>query len=546
MSPIARLLRARPRLFLLCVVMAGLPGCAQQWSAIRVPFRRPEPCLFPETVALPELLAHINMSRSPLHAWKSMDCSVTIPGPGGLPLRLSAAVSAQAPERFRLMVSSLKGVEADLGSNAEQVWFWIPTFRPEIITASQARTDVMLDAFGLPMQPNWILEILGIGEIHAENLELRRHGPGTNRLSLVELKALQDGRLLEHHIIIDTCRGHIVEHQLIDTRGQLLARAELSHYRLVDGLELAHRLRLHWPLVQQEITLNLREIVVNPADLNEKVWEFPAKTGTPVRDLGAHVRSPTTQEPPPFADEPFGEEQAPAFAEEASGTVAEVAWERPIERRRPEVGSTNRTADASPAVDNPFETRPQEPEAAPPFEQPPAFEEPSRSAVNDPPLSTVGEQPTGNPFEDAPPQAATELEPPRFAGDPVPFEDAPPFEELDAAMTADETPFAGLAGTDPEAQPIPQIPIEVRMAGAETPTHNPPPQEAQPGVVRLGSLQNTPPAESKRLPEINPWTPPPTRRRSESPGIVRINDLGNRRPSPRATEMSEPDWARDR
>ena len=111
------------RLALLLVLLAFVPGCFRKWG--RPTFRRQPTCVFNENVSKDELIAHLNRYHSQVTAWRCTDASVKVPGPGGVKVPLSANLAVQYPKNIRMRAKSLRGDEADIGSNQERFWFWM-------------------------------------------------------------------------------------------------------------------------------------------------------------------------------------------------------------------------------------------------------------------------------------------------------------------------------------------------------------------------------------------------------------------------------------
>src|SRR3989304_1249897 len=121
------------------------------------------PRVLPPSPTLDQLIQTVNRNNSQIQSFYTD--SATLSGQGFPSLRASLAFGR--PRFFRLHATSgLTGPEVDLGSNPDIFWFWVRRSDPPAIyycrhdqfAASPAR-------FSIPVQPDWLIEALGITEI---------------------------------------------------------------------------------------------------------------------------------------------------------------------------------------------------------------------------------------------------------------------------------------------------------------------------------------------------------------------------------------------
>ena len=264
-------------------------GCLPGWMQSRLPLERPQPCVLPENVSKQELVAHLNHNRQQLRSWRSTDVSIQAVGAG--PMRLGASLAVESPRRFRLIAKSLRGVEADLGSNQDRFWYWMRADgTPYIFTAHHRDTDLVQRQLEIPFQPEWLMEALGVVPLQAEDFEIQRHGLGDNRVSLVSTQSSAEGLSLYREMIVDTCRGWVIEHGLYDADRQPLARAVMSEYALHDGILMPHRVELSFPRNGQSLVLRIGDVELNPQQMESLMWEFPRIPDHRPLDIGQQIR----------------------------------------------------------------------------------------------------------------------------------------------------------------------------------------------------------------------------------------------------------------
>jgi len=279
----ARFQRCLPVLSLCCA------GCLPGWMQSRKPLERPQPCVLAENISKQQLVAHLNHNRQRLQSWRSTDVSIQAVGAG--PMRLGASLAVESPRHFRLIAKSLRGVEADLGSNRDRFWYWMRADgTPYIFTADHRDADLVRRQLEIPFQPEWLMEALGVVPLRADDFEIQRHGLGDNRVSLVSTQSSAAGLRLYREMIVDTCRGWVIEHGLYDADRQPLARAVMSEHAVHDGIFMPHRVELTFPRNGQSLVLRIGDVEVNPEQMESLMWEFPRIPDHRPLDVGQQIR----------------------------------------------------------------------------------------------------------------------------------------------------------------------------------------------------------------------------------------------------------------
>jgi len=277
-------LRIAAVLLLLCP-LAG--GCA--WGR-RGGTEALRGCALPPSPTVEEIVDHLNTNTARISSWRCTRVSITPHGAMGMPaMKLSAVIAVEPTRNFRLMAQSLVANEVDIGSNDERYWYWIRLGEPAVITARHDAPNAA--RFPLPIQPDWIVEALGVVPLDASELTLESDQRHPHIFHLVRQRSSPQGRPVQLVTTVDCQRGVVVEHSLYDQSGRLVARAFLQEHQVdrASGAVLPHVIRLDWPQARLGLSLKLSEIEVNPV-LSPELFALPGNIGSPVVDVS---------EPPP-------------------------------------------------------------------------------------------------------------------------------------------------------------------------------------------------------------------------------------------------------
>jgi hypothetical protein len=256
-------------------------GCAWLNPA---PVYTPPP-VFTSKPTLDQIIQIVNRNSSQIQNF-STD-RATLSGPGMPSLRTS--VVFERPRRFRLRGEmGLMGPEVDLGSNEELFWIWIRRNEPKALyycrhaeyAASPARQT-------LPVEPDWLIEALGITEFDPG---LAHQGP----------YELPDGRLRVHTVIdspdgpstkvtvVDGRSGLVLEQHVYDVREQLVASAVAQSHRRdpLTGLVMPRVVDVNCPKAGLSLRIDLGNVEINrPGPGRPDVFKLPSYEGWPTVNL---------------------------------------------------------------------------------------------------------------------------------------------------------------------------------------------------------------------------------------------------------------------
>ena len=295
---------------LIVFALHGLSGCQFPWMSRA---ENIDPVLSME-ITRDQLVEHINLQHQGLDGWKSSSATMWVKMPKIVVPPLQGSIACRAPHYFRLTAENLVS-EADLGSNAERCWIWVKPGPEELATWKHHDTKLLQHAqTQLPsIDPNWLMMVLGVKPLNAEDYHLVKAPAGSSELWLIAIEDRPSGRPQRNIIKVDTVRGVVVEHRIEDSHSNVLVSARLSEHKTQDNHRIPTHVVLEFPQVRTRISLTFNKIETNPS-LPAGIWELPSR-GSTVIDIGDIVRQrmgyPLHEEssaPPEFGVPPEFEE----------------------------------------------------------------------------------------------------------------------------------------------------------------------------------------------------------------------------------------------
>ena len=207
------------------------------------------------------------------------------------------------------MPSDLTGPEVDLGSNPDLFWYWVRRAQPPAIY--YCRHDQFANSparHSIPVQPDWLIEALGVSEIDPG---LPHQGPFPlqgDRLELRTIRETPDGPVTKV-TIFDGAQGWILEQRIFNAQGTLLASAVASQHRRdpLSGLVMPGVVVVNCPSAQFSIRIDLGPVEINRLTGNTaNLWMMPQIPGTPAVDLANPNIQPVASQSPGLISVPQG------------------------------------------------------------------------------------------------------------------------------------------------------------------------------------------------------------------------------------------------
>ncbi len=283
----------RLTLLLIVVSAAFQCGCTLPGWRKPSPFSKRAPCVLQPGATKEHIVQHLNRNitggetAGGLASWRSTHVRLSLKG---MPMTLPASIAVEAPRNFRLRVSEPigRGEMVDMGSNHQEFWFWAKDGQPHnVISARHEQLSYMQQQLQIPFQPDWLMQVLGVIPIDSQAVTLRHPDPSSSLVELVSTEQSPSGQSITKVIRVDACHGIVREHALHDARGVLIARAALGdhHHDPVAGLVMPRTVQLYWPEMDQQLTLRIEQVELNPPPLPETAWLVPDKPGYPRVDI---------------------------------------------------------------------------------------------------------------------------------------------------------------------------------------------------------------------------------------------------------------------
>lgn len=273
-------MRVGRRIGLLAILAAVLAGCRADGtgSLSMLPRRGPSPPSF-------DLDGFIDEHNKNAEAIGSVEARPSINVASATPMRkmfkanLSGHLALERPRNFKLELEAEGVPKADLGSNAQEFWYWVssPDRDQKYIYWCNYRD---LDTSDLPItyQPDWIIEAMGLKPISAREVATvkveRGSESGTTRL--IFPAARDRGQPYSREMIVGNTDRHIRRLKVFSESRVLLAEAVAEDFQTFptgtagpgerESGYLPQKVRLDWRREQLVLDVALREVKVNQFD----------------------------------------------------------------------------------------------------------------------------------------------------------------------------------------------------------------------------------------------------------------------------------------
>ena len=184
-------------------------------------------------------------------------------------------LAMERPQNFKLVLE-LAGQKkvADIGSNDQEFWFWVPNERDRSIYWCNY-SDLDRTGVAVPFQPDWIVESMGLKAISSEEASQIKvkTGPEAGTSTLTFAPTRVGGEIYHRTLVVNNRDLRIKEHRILaaDNRTVVL-EAALSDYTDYDLPEtraavetcfLANSIRLDWKRERIAFDVKMKEVRIN-------------------------------------------------------------------------------------------------------------------------------------------------------------------------------------------------------------------------------------------------------------------------------------------
>jgi hypothetical protein len=214
---------------------------------------------------------------------------------------LVASMVCQKPRNFRLMGKVVNNTVVDMGSNDHEFWWWISKADPpHLYHCAYDEFKQIQGRVGLPFQPDWIIESLGMAEF-APGKPYKLVSARDNTLELVEDTYSPQGRPV--HKVTVLRRGpnqqvYVTAHHLRDEHGKNICSAVVlqSQQERSSNAVLPKKVQIDWPAEKIRLTMTLNDVRVNAALTPERtavLFTRPRLKDVPSVDLARGMDPPS-------------------------------------------------------------------------------------------------------------------------------------------------------------------------------------------------------------------------------------------------------------
>lgn len=256
--------------FLGCLV-ALMAGCeSTRWNWLK---RDPNTQLAGKPGAAPNVRAvvdYLNENAKRMRTLQVNDLDVDA-SMGAQSFNLRGRIYAEKPKNFRMKVTLFGKEEVDIGSNSREFWFWAlkNPEKHQYFCSYQDLQAGRVKAMPLPLQPEWVMEALGLGPYGpADKYKLETDG---QFLKLIETSKSPQGKAVRKVIVMHRREMKAPQPQvtafllLDDLSGQEICSAHITSTTVdrVKGVILPHRMELRVPAQQMTMKLHLDGVTVD-------------------------------------------------------------------------------------------------------------------------------------------------------------------------------------------------------------------------------------------------------------------------------------------
>jgi hypothetical protein len=251
--------------------------------------RPAHPVIFTSHPDLSQLLNHIGHTSDSIRRLSVDGVQLRIEG---APVALRSSIEYERPNRFKLTGSFMATSELNVGSNEQFLWIWGRHAPGALLYVRHDQYDQTIAHQLMPVPPSWLIEALGVLSIDPLG---QYSGPILLENGYIEIQSkwfAGRGEPLSRTLVIDPKYGFVVEQQIRDGQGRLLASSVASAHRHYPewnvSLPSEVDVQINVPGQQMpfRMSLDIGEYTINglgPPD--PQFWTMPDAGNYPVYDL---------------------------------------------------------------------------------------------------------------------------------------------------------------------------------------------------------------------------------------------------------------------
>ena len=213
------------------------------------------------------VVEYLNENARRIQTFRCDDLHITVHS-GTIPIGLSGKLMTQKPRDFRMSGDFAASRMVDLGSNDQEFWWWISKDNPpdQYFCSYKDMQEGRVRALPFPIQPEWIMETMGLGPYGTADKYEMEHDDYT--LKLIERTRSPQGRPVRKVIVMkrapqNVLKGdpQVIEYLLFDdASNKELCSAQVTQAQVdsATGAILPRRLELRCAVGQEKVRLDMR------------------------------------------------------------------------------------------------------------------------------------------------------------------------------------------------------------------------------------------------------------------------------------------------
>lgn len=190
-----------------------------------------------------------------------------------LDIRIQALVEYEKYRKFRLKAYKFNSQICDLGSNKDVFWYWSKYGNPDTVYYCK-HEDSSYSGLKIPLNPEWIMESLGINYIDINNKDIYSILNYRKFLIITEYRKSTVDSIIKKITLIDPAKPAIIGHYILDNlTGKLISSIEIKEFYQVDNVFIPKTMNIIWYEEKLNINVELDYPIIN-SKFNPNNWKI--------------------------------------------------------------------------------------------------------------------------------------------------------------------------------------------------------------------------------------------------------------------------------
>lgn len=209
--------------------------------------------------------------------------------------QLNAKLAYQPDNRFRLLGKFAGKSEVDLGSNDQEIWFWIARAQPPAVYFCP-RDELANVKLTTPFQPEWVIEGMGVRPMDPN---VFHPGKGDNWLCLIAHQRTPSGKPVIKQVLVNRQTNRVEYFRLFDTESHLLAEVKVESYYDDPATQIfvPRRLKVRWPEAETSLTITMQARSIKFNSINDDLAKTLFKRGEYLNSESINLAQVTSGRP---------------------------------------------------------------------------------------------------------------------------------------------------------------------------------------------------------------------------------------------------------